>query len=747
MSITYIYSDEKPKEPKDSISRDEFMTSLCKTSKDNNDPKSYSYFFENLKKEIAMKKSINEMEPIEEFMFPFVEEKKDTYFHNGYLKYLLTAWKNDCGIDVDPIYIYNLILHQLCKIVNSNPEKYRSIFTREQKQIEIDIGYGFDIKKFIDELKTHIPFDVDKFVPRVPDAPPNFMDSMYGLFGEMVKTFYICSHTSCSIPKVKLCADMKKWNLINETLTNIQNIFIEKGIEEKYLIKCQRKFQEMMANINNKEYWSKFFYIKECGSGTMINTYGHIMEMLDNDKMIHSTQIPSMVSRFMFIDKVNPLKPKKYHFISGIMSSKLDENNILIPQYDCNILIPNYEKCQLSDKSIKLRCDIMECFNIFKLYDLELYRSFINGEKSNFGNYEILKDGNDTERKEKLKTEYSFWYVDQKDVVRSYEIKFDLSVDQWKRLTENNKANEDKIVTMMPEMFSFKQKYKEMELYEGIIQTGNPNIIQAFINEYKKNKYVININNLSYEFHIGDYLKSDLIDNIGNMLIHIIFFWYKNKIIPEHIKKEIIGTLIENNKEWTEYILNTFHLRIPKLVEDDIKKYIFYQTHQFTDDIDSDSEVNVYKHIPNGKTMDDVISILKRNLSDITKAKKYTHIFYCTYTVKYIEDIANFIATMVGKSLINSDDIIKKMYPETDYVNQLFVLYYFFEKMCYELDRSIYKEKNNKTENTEMKLPEIDTSKVKEIADKLKVNVNIQIAIQAEYKKYGIIIDGITKVT
>ncbi|AYV81379.1 MAG: protein of unknown function DUF4419 [Harvfovirus sp.] len=584
LDVTYVYLRIKPKvgSAKEVITYENFVTSILKKSGDINGTDYDS--ITNLEKEIETQKSRNNYTIVEKFLHEF--PKSESYYHKGYLNYLLNCWLNDIGIEIRPTYIFNIFLHQLCEIINSEPEKYRAIFTKSPEKIQIAIGPTFDIKGLMNMLKHHIPFDLDKFVPTFPNAPENFMDSMYGLFAEMVQSYYSCLIYGCSIPKIRLCTDIKQWQILDNALTNIQNIFSTRAIKLDYLSIYQTKLREMIANLTNKEYWQQFFYLIKCGSASQTEVKGHVIELLNNKSTILRGSLPNMISRFEFTNTAYSPVEQKQFFVSGIMSSSLDEVDIAIPQYSCNIAILDQKKCALTESEISDRKEILNCLTILKIYNAD-------GDYSNFNNHIIIKpdesyDGKvditldddildqdslqhnkcvveskgnkdkyyelmNQARKERLKKDYCFWYLNQQDIESYYKNSITLNREEWLRLLAEHKNHEEVLIASMPKLNLFMKSATNRENYELLIKMANPNVIQAFINEYKKEPYLIK---QSGGWSITDPIRSTSeVNTPETLVVDILMELFKIRL-PQEIKIDIIKKIVLYNSP--DKILNEF---------------------------------------------------------------------------------------------------------------------------------------------------------------------------------------------
>jgi hypothetical protein len=307
---------------------------------------------QHLKMELKEGVSINNDRPIENFIQPVPDDA--TCYHNGYLRYLLAAWKNDCGIEVGPWHIWNIILHQICQIVKDDSEKFRKMFTKSDEKITIRFydGAMFDIYKFINAIKEQVPVDIDGFVPKFDNQPENYVESMYGLFADMVQDHYACMIMSCSIPKIRILGTQDDWIKLVHTVTHVQEVFNANRTHLKYLDRVFQVVKEMSERLTDPSYWSYFFFVERCGSGSQEEVKGHVTKLLRKKHTILANELPSMICRYPFKFMQNSVDQKDYCFVAGVMFSKLDTDGILVPNYHKNITHINLDLCRMAEQTL-----------------------------------------------------------------------------------------------------------------------------------------------------------------------------------------------------------------------------------------------------------------------------------------------------------------------------------------------------------------------------------------------------------
>ena len=353
---TFVFDENQKPEWKSLKTKEEFCNEFLQSSADTYARESNQKL--HLQTQLETGVLISPDLKVENFYYNFPSTnsggKPITTYHDGYLNYLLTAWRNDCGIEVGPWHIWNIILHQLCKTVKDDPQKYRNVFTTSSEKIEIIFNDGamFEIDKFIEELRKYVPLNIDTFVPEFPGQPLLYRESMYGLFADMVQDFYSCGILSCSIPKIRLIGSDEDWMKLLDTVKDVNKFFDAKKVKVEYLTNATKKVFEMMTHLHDSNYWKDFFSVIRCGSGGEQEIKGHVVNLLIPRPIFKTSELPNMISRYPF--KYYPAGSKKsdMNFVSGIFYSTVDEDGFLVPEYYTNILWKNMDRCKCSNVDI-----------------------------------------------------------------------------------------------------------------------------------------------------------------------------------------------------------------------------------------------------------------------------------------------------------------------------------------------------------------------------------------------------------
>lgn len=527
---TYNYDENQKPNLSKIISFDTFKKSFLKTTATLFKDSKYAYelvdqITNHINNELTNNAKINSRTVAEKFLHEIPQGK--TTYHDGYMEYLLTAWKCDCGIEVGPWHIWNIILHQLCKLINSDPDTYRHIFTTSNEKIKVNLYGEFNIHDFINKLKEFLPTNVNKFVPQFENQPPNYLECMYGLFAEMVKEYYSGAVMSCSIPRVRILGNKEDWVRILDLANSLAEIIPEEGDKKnKYFPRICKTLQDMVDNLDNAEYWTKFFHIDLCGSGSQQFIYGHVTHFF-LDTFIDMTMVPRMLSRFPFTED-NLLNkngdPLTMNFVSGIMFSSLDNEGYLVPEFHHNITMEDSDVFILDDKDKENRLVMLKFIERMKKYS-GLYQTM---------HYPITR--HDLQDKSSIHKQCSTWNVTNRSIenknVKVKLISYEEFVSQFTEEINRYSKKSEKY---------FKKEYKR------------------FISCVKKHNEIINRllkENKSYV----DILNEDRIISLHNTY----YFWWKNHYTVKYsdikLTKEECDELLKLQEDDVEFYKQNFEV-------------------------------------------------------------------------------------------------------------------------------------------------------------------------------------------
>lgn len=264
------------------------------------------------------------------------DKDKTQYYHSGYLEYLLCAWENHMGIQIGPWHLWNLFVWNLKELNRLNPDKYRSLWTTSNDKVNVDIwDTKFDIRKVYQKLSQYIPKEtLDTFSLKFDNAPDYYMEAIYGLIGEISQDYYEVSILACNIPKVEIVGTVEEWGMLVEQVGKMKELYQPVMTVEcqRYLDKVEEFFSLCLMNRDNEEFWKDFFYVERCGSGSQQSISGKVTNLFFYREVLLSS-LPKIVSKFPYKYK-DDNDEKDGYFVSGVMSSYVNDNKILTPEFN-----------------------------------------------------------------------------------------------------------------------------------------------------------------------------------------------------------------------------------------------------------------------------------------------------------------------------------------------------------------------------------------------------------------------------
>jgi hypothetical protein len=331
---------------------------------------------------------------------------KSDYYHNGYIEYLLCAWKNHLSVEVAPWHYWTIILWNLKEFHKQQPKRFEYYWSNYSNNdnsnnnnnkycIKLD-NTIFDVVQLIDEIKNNIPSDTFNSVYLdFTNAPNGYKECLYGLIGSVVNIYYDIFIYACGIPNVRVKGTIDEWLLLREQCDKLIKIF--KPIAD-YITNVSKYIDECIINIMNDQYWKNMFKIDKCGSSHQKIISGHILNLFNNKEFTLDC-VPRISSKIKFNMVSMDENINEGCFMSGIFTSTIDNNNFLVPSY--NTIITKYE--YVSNQIIIN--DLTNAFNFLHLCSVNKHKTLINERYVNtdfidiYNNINFPLNNNDEEKK------------------------------------------------------------------------------------------------------------------------------------------------------------------------------------------------------------------------------------------------------------------------------------------------------------------------------------------------------------
>ena len=293
----------------------------------------------------------------------YKEDFKNTnidFYHMSYIDYLKHAYVNDYGIEIAPWYLYHVIFFQVAQIIKTNGSKFRDVFTNSDEKINLTFEQDeIDINQYVSFIRKLIPNSdtYDVFFPQWSPLKlsPYYNHTLSGLFADMVQEYYGCMILGCSLPKVKIYGDQNDWNILSLTIDKLYQTLYDRLdlIDRKYFDTLKTYIQHLQYNWSFPDTWKNFFFIEHCGSGHQTSLSGDFRKLLNYniDHELLPDSLPSMISRFPFVNTNNKIGCHNSFFISGLIGSNISTDGYLCPVYDYAI---TYIDLNIKDLNINI---------------------------------------------------------------------------------------------------------------------------------------------------------------------------------------------------------------------------------------------------------------------------------------------------------------------------------------------------------------------------------------------------------
>jgi len=633
------------------------------------------------------------------------------YYHLGYIEYLLCAWENDLGIEIGPWNIWNIILWNIKLITCADPNKFKSLWMIDESIKSTILRKNnieeFEIKDLYNIISENIPNNTkEALIYDFKNSPNNYTECMYGMiadiYKEYVKTYLLC----CKITDVKIVGDREEWEKLILHIGKVKDIYKEYDEIKlnNYFERINNYVIECLVNLDNKDFWLKFFYVENCGSGSQQEIKGGIKNLLFDENEILIEKIPKIISKFPF-ECIDTTK-SKHNFTSGVLTSYLNEYNILVPEYQ--YFITEYDKNILqNEKEEKDKNNLLKCLEILNSYSIspifhnpisdkvfleefnnvnfylgkisedefidyiknkhgnsinELKaRQFIREKQQKFKNKEILDvlydilDNNEN----LLNKKRNFWMGEKENYCSKGHLY--LRTEDWIRGRRRQKKEDinliceymDDIVEILDEEYKglVPRINKHDYIFYVILSSYNEDIYKSFINSYsKKYKKESEIISFTYIWNLN-ILINFLIDKSVHNLRYDYIKYYKN-----HDSQGICHDIIHSRNIAIHLII-----KITENLSENEKKLLLRlndpnQIKVLDEVINSKLKLNNKKYISETKTK-------KNNLFDIldilTKREKYIE-FENNLFIKNFDKI-HLIYNIIGMEKTDYSLLIKVM--------------------------------------------------------------------------------------
>lgn len=202
----------------------------------------------------------------------------DTQMNQSFLYALSMAYKFHQKIAIHPHDLWYVMLTEVARMINANPDKYRALFTREATKVNIAVPTGsvdeLPIELVIEKLREAVPVDVDLFIPEFSTHTDMSRLACLAAFADGVKSYYNYMTFLCGIPEIDIRGTYEDWDLFSVNLMKIAALFPEEEHEWFTGMAVRAVLIRDSLNDGATDFYKSIFTQENAGSGGELNVDG-----------------------------------------------------------------------------------------------------------------------------------------------------------------------------------------------------------------------------------------------------------------------------------------------------------------------------------------------------------------------------------------------------------------------------------------------------------------------------------------
>jgi hypothetical protein len=214
------------------------------------------------------------------------EVPKSMLINTGLVGLLSEAYKSHLKVAITPQDIWIVLISEIAKEVNTNPEGYRSLFTKSEQKEEISVPSGssthIPMYALSKALASKVLFDSNLLFPQFSTNTEITTEVLQAIFCDIASPYYNYSMFCCGIPAIKLLGTQEDWQNLQHSWNKLIAIFDTSTMKE-----YRTKVDNILGQINstfttpdgNAKFWMDIFTQKNVGSGGELTIDGWITEL------------------------------------------------------------------------------------------------------------------------------------------------------------------------------------------------------------------------------------------------------------------------------------------------------------------------------------------------------------------------------------------------------------------------------------------------------------------------------------
>jgi hypothetical protein len=260
----------------------------------------------------------------------------DTYGLSGFLAAAHIAYDRHLPLEISPDVVWTTIMESICKHVNTDPEKYRSIMVSFEGKEKISVAVDHfslppqsndwtdALNLFSAEMTKKLGKDAENFLCNFSTSTrDSFAASQILLMGAYQHFFeYECT-TMCGIPKVHLRGTIDDWNSIRKRLVALKKFnTIVHWIDN---IECIiNQIVESIEGKHNMTFWNNMVKVHGASGGPYVSGWIIAFFLYENGPQLKINK---------YLKKWNP----KTFCFDGMNSCFACPKTRNMPAYHCSV--------------------------------------------------------------------------------------------------------------------------------------------------------------------------------------------------------------------------------------------------------------------------------------------------------------------------------------------------------------------------------------------------------------------------
>lgn len=258
--------------------------------------------------------------------------------NTGFVGLLSKAYSSHLKVAIAPQDIWIVLLSEVAKEVNADPEKYRHLFTESDDKQEISVPSGslthMPMDTLVSELANRVKFDSVVLFPQFSTNTPEATGVVQAIFCDMASPFYNYSMYLCGIPAIKLLGTQADWELLLSAWNNFGNLFDTSNIKD-YVKTSSIILQQIIATFEhptqNADFWKDIFTQKNVGSGGDLIIDGWILKLFMSEREVNKIQNFNCTYGILRYKQLQT--GKEYFCIHGGFTTEKDSEDFYQLQY------------------------------------------------------------------------------------------------------------------------------------------------------------------------------------------------------------------------------------------------------------------------------------------------------------------------------------------------------------------------------------------------------------------------------